>query len=96
MNKTKYKITLYNENQYNEKIIEGKPIKYTTVCNIYNNLVKPSFNLNPHYFKCCDSFSIKDNRIRLIVFCGNKIDMIVYNDGFVKDKDLFGKYELIN
>ena len=94
----KVKITLFNENQYFIKELIGISISHKTACSIYNSVTKPKlrgcFNMNPHELKCNDSFSIKDSRIRMISFYGNKIDMVVFNDGFISDS-IQGKYELL-
>ena len=85
MNKPRFKITLFNENQYTKKEFIASPISYKTACNLYNLLTKPNsrgcFNQTPHTFKGLDCFSIKNSRIRLICFYGQKIEYLVYADG---------------
>jgi hypothetical protein len=92
--KNKYKITLFNENQYTKKELIGTPISHKTACRLYNSLTNPPFKQDPHQFKCHDSFSVKDSRIRLITCYGSKVDKVVYHDGTVKE-DIIGEFQLI-
>ncbi len=96
----KFKITLYNENQYTKKELIGRAISENTVSKYYNQI--PGCYSCGHDFKCNDTFTVKDSRIKLISFYGNEIRFIIYNDNTIKEsneyigKTLLGEYKLIH
>ena len=98
-NMNKYKITLYNENQYMKKELIGTPIAASTTSKHYNQV--PGCHSCSHDFKCNDSLKVNDPRIKIISFYGDEIRFILYNDNTIQEsneyvgKTLHGTCDLI-
>jgi hypothetical protein len=83
-------------------IIEGKEynaksISHITATRLYNRYHKNGFPINSHSLKCNDSFSIQDEKIKLISFIGSEPDFIILADGKIIDgtnKKINAKYKL--
>lgn len=78
----------------NEKTYKANCISPGSAARIHNQYYKNGFSIDSHALKCNDTFSIKDDLIKLISFYGGEPRFIIYSTGEKQYDNINAKYHL--
>ena len=78
----------------NDKTYKANCISPESATKIHNQYYKNGFPIDSHSLKCNDTFSIKDDIIKLISFYGGEPRFIIYSNGVKQCDNINAKYNL--